>query len=305
MCCCGDSESKSGGGSSGGGGGTSNSNEKSGCCSCSCGGNKGEKIQAWKEKKKDLVDYKFKDVDVSKFRNTTLSGIRKYITMLSGSTNYFLFIALDVQIIYWLFQADATLYPHAAAGGAGYAAITGLNMIWLGYNFYKAYNIIKSDDISDAFQHSETYRIRTIISYDVFCFFTKLTAKRTCRDKVVLFVVDSIYQLPQLIAIKAPQVAIMMYNNDALNVFSNSKNGIPTSQTSADMKFSLLLLELGTRMFAICFLFPWVRCCMNRDSLPQYADYLIESRVNALVKSGKADVNEPEDEEQGGGCCGK
>lgn len=284
--------------------------EEGGCCSCNCcggGGEKGEKMQLWKQKKNELVDYKFKDVDVSKFRDTSIKGIRKYITMLTASMNYFLYIALDVQIAYWLFQADPNLYPNAQASGIAYAVITGLNWAWIGYNVYKAYNIIKSDDISDAFTHSESYRIRNIMSYDVFCFFIKLTAKRTCRDKMVLFIADSVKQLPQLIAVKAPQVAIMMVNHDALNVFASSSQGeIPKSQASADMKFGLLMMELGARMFAVCILYPWVRCCMNRDSLPEYANYLIESRVNALVKSGKADINEKEDEEQGGGgCCGK
>jgi len=272
------------------------------CCSNDSTG-KGEKVQLWKQKKTQLVDYKFKDVDVSKFRNTSMSSIRKYIQMLTASSNYFLFIALDIQIAYWLINADPVLYPTAKNGGIAYAAISALNIAYLCYNIYKGVQIYLSDDISDAFNQHEAYRIRNILSYDVFCFFTQITAKRSCRDKVVLYVADTLYQLPQLVSVKAPQLAIMMTYHDALKVFANSENGIPESQTSAAMKFGLLMGELGLRMFAIFILFPWVKCCMRQDSLAEYANYLIESRVNALVKTGKADVREDAEEEEQKGCC--
>jgi len=289
MCCGGSSSDKE------------EHSDGGGCCGKS--GGQTEKLEMWKQKKKDLVDYKFKDVDVSKFRDTRLSNIRKYIQMLTASSNYFLFIALDVQISYWLLKADPALYPHASASGAAYAAVSGLNIAWLCYNIYKAYTIVKSDDISDAYIHAETYRFKTITSFDVFCFFTKITSSRSCRDKAVLYVYDTLYQLPQIIFVKAPQIAIVLANTDALNVFANADNGIPKSQTSAAMKFGLLVLELGCRCFAVFIMWPWLRCCMGRRSLPEYANYLIESSVNSLVKTGKADVNQPEDEEKGG-CCG-
>jgi len=304
MGCCSSSSS-----SSSSSGGKDNSNEDSGCCASSCCGNKSsggdsEKLQAWKQKKTQLVDYKFKDVDTSKFRDTSMKGIRQYIQMLTASMNYFLFIALDVQIIFYLFEADPNEYPKAMAGGIAYAILTGISFFYLGYNIYKAYQIIQSDDISDAFLHHEAYRIRNIMSYDVFCFFTQLTKKRSCKDKTVLYVSDSLYQLPQIIAIKAPQMAIMMVNNDVLHVFSDSKNGIPKSQTSADMKFAVLVLELWLRAFAVFILYPWIKCCKKQDDVPQYANYLVESRINNLVKSGKAGLNEEEEEEDNkGGCC--
>lgn len=291
----------------GGSNDTDNNNSNSnggGCCGGGGGGGeKGEKMEKWRQKKQELVDYKFKDVDVSKFRDTGLCMIRRYMTMLAASSNYFLFIALDIQVSYWLFQADETKFPQAKAAGAAYAAVSALNIVWICYNIYRAYQIYQSDDISDAFIHPETYRFRTIFHYDVFCFFNLITLNRTCKDKIVLYVYDSIRQLPQLICVKLPQIAIMMFANDALSVFANDENGIPKSQASADMKFSLLVSELGFRWFAICFLYLWVRCCMGQSSLPEYANYLIESRVNLLVKEGKASLLTQEEEEKGGCCC--
>jgi len=289
--CCGDSKDNK---SSTGGGG--------GCCGG--GAQKGEKMEKWRQKQKELHDYKFSDVDVSKFRVTKLANIRKYITMLMASTNYFLFIALDVQVSYWLFQADPNEFPQAVACGAAYAAVSGLNIAWTFYNIYRAYQIYQSNDISDAFIHPETYRFRTIISYDVFCFFNLVTAKRSCKEKIVLWVYDSIRQLPQIVFVKAPQLAIMMFANDALKVFANKDNGIPPSQASADMKFSLLVAEIWSRFFAVTFMYMWVKCCMGQDSLPEYANYLVESRINTLVKNGGASLAPEEDEDQKGkGCC--
>jgi len=223
--------------------------------------------------------------------------------MLSASTNYFLFIALDAQICYWLFMADETQYPTAKAAGAAYAAFSAVNIAWICYNIYKAYKVVTSDDISDAFIHNESYRFRTITSFDVFCFFTQVTAKRSSRDKLVLYVYDSLYQLPQILCVKVPQVVILVYSHQALSAFASTPDGsdIPKSQTSAAMKFGLLAAELAARVFAVCILWPWVRCCMHKRSLPEYANYLIESRINALVKTGKADVNQPEEEAKG--CC--
>jgi len=275
-----------------------------GCCCSNDSTGKGEKVQLWKQKKTQLVDYKFKDVDASKFRDTSISGIRKYIQMLIATSNYFLFVALDIQISYWLLQADPTVYTNVRVGGILYAVFSAISIAFLCYNIYRGVQIYQSDDISDAFIQTEAYRMRNILSYDIFCFFTQITAKRTRRDKIVLYVSDSLYQMPQIMAVKAPQLAIMMTFHDALKVFANSENGIPTSQTSAAMKFGLLMGELALRMFAILILFPYVKCCMKQDSLAEYANYLVESRVNALVKTGKADIREDaEVEEEKGGCC--
>jgi len=123
------------------------------------------------------------------------------------------------------------------------------------------------------------------------------------KEKIVLYVYDSIRQLPQIIGVKAPQLAIMMYANGALNVFANKDNGVPPSQASADMKFSLLIGELFLRIWAVSFLYLWVKCCMGQSDLPEYANYLIESRVNTLVKNGKASLITPEEEEKSKGCC--
>lgn len=309
MCCCGGSDDKDkkndNTGCCGGGEDNKDKNDAGGCCSCCGGGNEKQGLETWRQKKKELTDYKFKDVDVSKFRDTGFCMLRRYGQMLSVSTNYFLFIALDIQVSYWLFKADPTLYPNAKACGAAYAAFSALNIAWLLYNIYKAYTIINSGDISDAFIHHESYRFLTITNYNIFCFFTQITFNRTCRDKTVLYVFDSLYQIPQIIFIKAPQAAILLTSYQALGLFASTEEGasIPKSQPSADLKFGFLMAELGFRVFAVFILWPWVRCCMNKRSLPEYANYLIESQVNALVKTGKADLNQPEEQDKGGCCC--
>jgi len=283
------------------------------CASCSCcggcGGSETTKLKQgeeseWVKKSKDLSDYKFKDVDTSKFRQLNKTTVKKYVTMLTGTSNYVLFFVLDVFVTYWLLKADPNEFPKARTGGILYGVFSGIGFAYLIFNIGKAVKIIKSDDVSDSFIHTESYRIRCLMSFDVFCFFAKVTAARKCKDKMVLYVYDSLYQLPQILLVKVPQIVIMTVNNDALKMFSDSKNEIPTSQSSANMKFSLLLLELALRAFAVFIMYPWLKCCMMRTSdLPKYANYLIESRINTLVKNGKADLNQEEEEDTGGKGC--
>lgn len=88
------------------------SGEKSeGCCGGCCGGcsgckccgtNEAEKDPNWQKKKENLKDYKFKDVDLSKFRVMTMANFKSYITMLTVSLQYFLNYAVDIQIAYFL-----------------------------------------------------------------------------------------------------------------------------------------------------------------------------------------------------------
>jgi len=287
MCCCGGREK------------SSSTEESGGCCGGCCGGCGGCKCCGateastnpnWKQKKETLKDYKFKDVDLSKFRIMTIANVRKYITMVTVSLQYFLNYGVDIHIAYTLLTVDRDLYPKAFPSGIAYAVFAGMGTAILAYSIYRAVQVIQSDDISDAFIQHEAYRFKSILSYDVFCFFNLVTSKRSTKDKVVLFVKDTLYQLPQIISVKIPEFILIMNNIDALKMFAsqNSNSGIPGSQWSANMKFSVLLLELAGRMFAVFILFPWVKCCMVKQDINEYADYLIESRINDLVEKGGA-----------------
>jgi len=222
-----------------------------------------------------------------------MKNFRKYITMLTVSFNYFLNYALDIQIAYYLILADPELYPIARASGIAYAVFAGVGTAILAYNIYRAVKIIESDDISDAFGHAEAYRWRSIFSYGTFCFFNKLTSSRSCKDKIVLYVRDSIVQLPQLILVKIPEFVLIMHNIDALQLFASSekKSDIPKSQVSANMKFSTLMIELWVRALAIFILFPIVKCCfLKGTNINEYSNFLIESKVNDLVEKGDAEI---------------
>jgi len=204
----------------------------------------------------------------------------KYLFLWNSAISYFYNFGLDMYIAYSLLTVDLEIYPTADQGGMAYGVFTALSVGWLIYNLYEARTILSQGKICEAYVHQESYRLSTLFSVQKFTLYSKVS--KGLKDRWILFLLDSMYQLPQIIFVRIPQFILILFFRQALQAFHISKAG---SFIAVFLKLMLLIFELGCRVMVIQLSFPWVMCCLKKDeTLYQRANTMIRRHMEALLQ---------------------
>jgi len=209
----------------------------------------------------------------------------KYIFMWNTVGTYFYNYGLDMYIAYCLFTADHIVYPNVDQGGVAYGVFSLLSFGWLVYNLLEARSILSQGKICETYVHQESYRLSTLFSIQKITLYSKVS--KGLKDHWILFLLDSMYQLPQIIFVRIPQLILIFYFNQPLQAFHISKAG---SFIATLLKLVLLVFELGARVAVIQLSFPWVMCCLSKnETLYQRANHMIKKHMEELLEGKEID----------------
>lgn len=244
----------------------------------------------------DLEDYRFKDIDLTKFRiNTCMGRFWWIVTILLSAQTVWGYIS-DGLVVYTTWRDTRDVGATVA-----YLLTVIISTTILVCELKEARSIYRSGDVSDTCTNSEAYRYQRLRSYDSYCLFKQIGAHTTCNDTFLSMCYFALKGWVRSVFVTLPQLGITLYMSTALE-------SMPTSGAWVSNNWALGLKILLTGYYILVLLisalaYPCLRCYITAQmghkdyDLKQLYTFVVDKALNKAIRQKQ---QEDLKDEQGG-----
>ncbi|KAI9636117.1 putative vacuole protein, partial [Dioszegia hungarica] len=258
------------------------------------------------EWKREVVqDHKWDFINVNEFRKTDFltrfKYVWRYILLFKSLAVY----GLDIFTAVTMISSDRWNNAITAKGSEGVVEVKFIIAKWvfvgciifsfllLGYEWYKARQVVKSQDISYAFTNLLANDYFSFKNYDNFCLFCHIEGSTKKKDDFAFFIFFTFKEWKRLLLADGPRQSInglMLYSFGQANGWQTSN--IPAywneDPITAMLLFSMIatvLIFAGSMLLLIAAAVLYVPLlCYIQGNLKEYVCHKVDKRLSELVK---------------------